>query len=245
MYVTKERKCSSIKGTGIQYIPGHDEKFIDFVIEKYLPEAGNIVDLGGGGLRFAIPVSLTGKKITVVDMDRDALDLTGIVKRINANGKLFIDCEKIRNLIEIHVQDIFRFLRMTRETYDLISAFRVLHFLTPEQMNELFSLVSRRLNPGGLLAISAITLFDRSKSKDYNEFFLNSSAADPDNFLYRKFHDHAEANHIREEQNLSPCLHFIDRPFVESMAERYGFDLVEWDVPSTRVVSGYVLKRGL
>jgi SAM-dependent methyltransferase len=243
MYITKERKRSSLKGAGIQYIPGHDDPFIDFIVERYLPETGTLVDLGGGGLRFAIPVSLTGKKISVVDMDPDALDLDGIVKKINANGKLLIDYEKIKNLIRIEVQDILPFLRMTPETYDLISAFRVLHFLSPDKVDELFSLISRKLNPGGLLAISAITPFDRSKATDCNEFYLNSSAVDPARILYRKFYDSSEANRIREEQNLSPFLHFIDGPFVSSTAERCGFEVLERDVRSTRVVSGYVLKK--
>ncbi len=244
MYITEERRCSAIEGVGIQYIPGHDEKFIDYIVERYLPEAGNIVDLGGGGFRFAIPVSLTGRNVTIVDIDSDGLDLPSIVERINQNGKMFIDLKRIQNLIKINVQDIFQFLKMTPENYDLISAFRVLHFLSPIQMDEIFSLMTQKLNPEGVLAISSITLFDRSKSNDYNEFFMNSSVVDQGNFLYRKFYDNTEASRIRQKQNLPQYLHFIDNQFIGSMSSKYGLEVVESDVPSTRVVNGYVLKKG-
>jgi len=102
LFISNERKTSKVKGTGIQYIPGYIDPFVDFVIEKWLPvEKNSILDLGGGGFRFAISAAILNKNIIVVDLDPSGLDLELIYRRVNENGQIEIPVydflkEKIR-----------------------------------------------------------------------------------------------------------------------------------------------------
>lgn len=243
MFVSKERKISSKKGTGTQYLPGHDEPFVDFIIEKYLPDSGNILDLGGGGLRFAIPVALRGKEVTVVDMDPDALDIATIVGRVNSIGKLHIDLNTIRSLIKVENQNIFHYLKETNNQYSFISGFRVIHFNSSQMIAKLFSLVHSKLDKNGLFVVSANTIYNLPNTDEFNEIFLNSTELDSENSLYRKFNNTVEAESLREKQNLPQCVHFVDNQFVCSLAQAHGFEVIESDLQSTRVVRGYVLRR--
>lgn len=87
-YISSERRISCVKGTGVQYIPGHEETFVDYILESFLPNMGEILDLAGGGLRFAIPVALKGRRIIVVDKDEGSLNIEGIVARVLANSRI-------------------------------------------------------------------------------------------------------------------------------------------------------------
>lgn len=243
MYISKERKISSIKDTGIQYIYGHDDNFTDLVIKKYIPFKGNILDLGGGGLMFAIAIALREKSINVVDLDQDALDLITIVDRINKNGKFLIDINKIRPKIKVISDDIFNYLNQASKMYGLISAFRVIHFLDRDRIDKLFSFVSNRLNRHGIFAVSALTIYNHHNQNGLNEFYLNSSQVHAGDVLYRKFQNKEEFKHIRNAQNLPEYLHFIDANFIHSKAAAYGFEVIEHDIPSTRVTCGYILKK--
>ena len=79
MFIAKHRRFSQQPGCGVQYIPGHIEPFVDLVLKEFLPPEGDLLDLGGGGLRFALPVALGGRAITVVDLDGGGLDVGEIV----------------------------------------------------------------------------------------------------------------------------------------------------------------------
>lgn len=243
MFISKERRISLVKGGGIQYICGHEETFIDFIVKKYLPQSGNILDLGGGGLRFAIPVALQGKIITVVDVDKNSMDIFDIVDRINKNGKIFVNLKRIQDKIRIIKSDIFNYLEATMESYNFISAFRVIHFFKPEEIESFFHLISKKLDKDGIFALSAMTAYNRKNYSELNEFFLNSSAVCADNKLYRKFNNTLEADDIRKKQNLPKYFHLIDSHFIGSKAAQCGFKVLERDILSTRIVNGYVLKK--
>ena len=243
MFISKERKISLVKGGGIQYIYGHEETFIDFIINKYLPVSGNILDIGGGGLRFAIPAALQDKIVTVVDSDQDSLNVPDIVNRVNKNGKITVSLKKIQARIKTVKSDIFNYLEKTAESYSLISAFRVIHFFGPDEIEIFFRLISSKLDKDGIFAVSAMSAYNNKNFKEFNEFYLNSSAVYLNNELYRKFNSTLKADNIKKEQNLPMYLHFIDTDFISSKAEQYGFKVLERDILSTRVVNGYVLKK--
>lgn len=242
MFISKERMIPPLKGVGVQYIPWHEEKFIDYVIERYLPAKGNILDLAGGGFRFAIPAALKKRYVTVVDIDKGSLDLPTIIKRINENGKLSVDLKKIRNFIKVENIDVFSFLTLERRRFNFISAFRFIHFLHPQQIELLFSLVSKRLTKNGFFAVSAMTMSD-SKNNKTNEFFLNTLPVMQNNIFYREFRNSPIARKIRREQNLPQNVHIVDSQFIHCLAQKYGFEVIEDGLESTRVVRGYVLKR--
>jgi SAM-dependent methyltransferase len=243
MFITPERKISTIEGTGVQYIPGHVENFIDFVIENYLPDTGNILDLGGGGLRFAIPAALRGKAVTVVDLDASSLDVESIVAKVNQNGKLNINCEAVQKLIQVRVQDVLSYLEESKTSYHFISAFRVIHFFSPDLLSKFFSLIHKKLENNGILVLSAIVPYNTSETREFNELYLNSENLDPANIYYRRFKETLEAENTRTQQNLPEFIHMIDRKFMDLQAQHYGFDVIEKGLQSTRVVEGYILKK--
>lgn len=243
MYIAKERKMSSIKNTGIQYIPGHDDNFVDLVCQKYLPENGRILELGGGGLRFAVPAALRDKDITVVDIDNEALDISKIIRIVNENAKMSVSADSIISRINVVNEDIFYFLENTREKYSLIVCFRVIHFFSPEQIERFFSLLENTMAENGVLAISAMTKNNFSRKDELNEFFLNTSPVYDKNILYRRFEDTPEAENIRQSQNLSKNIHFIDEHFIKCKAEKFKYKIIVTNFPSTRIVNGHVLKK--
>jgi SAM-dependent methyltransferase len=243
MYISPERKVSAIAGTGVQYIPWHDEQFVDFVVEKYLPPTGRILDLGGGGLRFAIPAALKGKSVLVVDLDEAGLNIEDIVRRSNEFGKAHIKLSDVIDYIAVKVDNIFSFLEHDEGTYKLITAFRLMHFFSPPVLDSFFSLISLRLDHHGTFAFSGVTPCNTQKKNSLNEIYLNTTACDPSNMLYRQFNDTSEAAEIREKQNLSPYIHLINEEFIHSLADKYNFTVVATDIPSTKIVAGFILQK--
>ncbi len=243
MFISPERKVSTVPGTGVQYIPWHDEPFVDFVVDNFLPPMGGILDLGGGGLRFAIPAALKQKPVTVVDLDEAGLDLESIVKRANEFGKLHIELADVLPYITPKKDDIFAFLERDNETYQLITAFRLMHFFSPAEIDTFFSLVVAKLGPNGTVAFSGVTPYNVNEKETFNEIFVNSTAVVPDNLLYRRFNDSPEAAAIRTSQNLAEFIHVIDEKFIQSLAYKYNFTMVAAGISSTKIVAGYVLKR--
>lgn len=50
--IDKQRKKSNIRGCGIQYLPGHRDKFIDHCAKAITVDTNdnlNILEIGGGG----------------------------------------------------------------------------------------------------------------------------------------------------------------------------------------------------
>ena len=149
MFISKERKIAGIKGLGIQYIPGHVEPFIDLIIKDHMPDKGGIIlDLGGGGLRFAIPVALTNRKITVVDLDPSGLDIDIIYSKVLANDKEQIpDAEILKKNISVEIISVFDYLKSSKQTYSLITSFRLIHFLSEIEVEFFFTLISSYPTP--------------------------------------------------------------------------------------------------
>jgi hypothetical protein len=251
MYISPERKLSSVSGTGVQYLPGHVEPFVDLIVDDYLPSNGNIVDLGGGGLRIAIPVALAGRRITVVDLDEAGLDVEHIVQRVNDNNKLQVDPATVAPLIDIQVKDVLEWLDENQASYELMTAFRLLPYFSPDQMGQFFSRAGSAIAQNGLLAVSGLSAYDSSTEGQHNEFYDNSEPVSEENPLYRRFSDDPASRDLRESQNLPVLVHFIDAQFISSQAQAIGFQVIPnsrnegnpQSHPSTRVVEGFVLRK--
>lgn len=243
MFVSPERKVSSVEGTGIQYIPGHVDPFIDVVLNHYLPADARVLDLGGGGLRLGLPSAASKRHTTVVDLDADALQVDAIMQRVQENGKMKFDPDLIRRyLVTVH-RDVLEYLNDLHEKFDVVTAFRLLHFYKPSEVSEFFDLVHRHTRPDALFAFSATTFMQLPHKRDKNAIFLNSEATQPDFPYYRRFIDNEESRSIRQNQNLGPVLHCFDIPLVQSLAKEHGFEVIMSGFPSTAIVEGYVLRR--
>ena len=240
LFISKERKVSAINGTGVQYIPGHFEPLVDLIIDKYLPKnRGGILDLGGGGLRFAIPVASLNKKITVVDLDRSSLNIELIFSRMRINGLTdYSDLGVLKNNILPVVDDVFHFLETAKTSFSLITAFRLIHFFNEKETDSFFRLVSRRLKKGGIIVISAFTQYDNDNAT-CNEIFINSEPVS-ENLFYRKFSGNCITEKIRGEQNLSPLVHLFSEDYLKSYLKKYNLKMVSGSLPSTRIVRGYI-----
>jgi hypothetical protein len=241
-FISAERRYSGVAGTGVQYLPGHVEPFVDLVLARYVPAQGEIADLGGGGFRFAVPIALAGRRITVVDADPSGLDIRVIADRVNENGKVYVD-DAARARIDIHVGDVLAFLATATTQWALLSAFRLVHFLDPGAMERFFQLAAARLAPGGLLAVSGMTPFDDGDRSRPNEVFAHSAPVTPSNPLFRSFVDTPAAKSVQTAQNLQAQVHLIDDGFIAAAAERWGFRVLVSGFRSTRIVEGFVLQN--
>lgn len=241
-FISKQRKISNVKGTGVQYVPGHVEPFVDKIIEEYLEEANNIVDLGGGGFRFALPAAMKSKRVNVVDLDQDSLNKALILNRLVQNNFENIEIVKSSlDSIETFQMDVLNFLSTRSQEFDLIVSFRLIHFFSPNRLRTFFNLVNKALRTNGVFAVSGITPFD-SVSDTYNELFKNSTPEDGDR-SYRRFNNSAIAKKIMSDQNLQSIIHFSDSKLIKQLGEKEGLQMLEKDIISTRIVNGFILQK--
>jgi SAM-dependent methyltransferase len=245
VFVSEHRRLTSRSGHGVQYLPGHVEPFVDLVLEEYLPDKGEILDLGGGGLRFALPVAATGRSITVVDLDPTVADLAMIVDRVNANDSSSLVAEQLASLIERQVGDGLEYLATTNRSFTLITAFRVIHLFSPRQIEEFFRVTYNALQPDGCLVVSGMTAFNLPITEELvlNEVFESSEPVDEAQRLYRRFSKDQRASEVRRAHNLAAETHLLDSEFVAHQAHESGFDVVVDSYQSTRIVAGFVLQK--
>lgn len=241
-FISRERKFSTVKGTGVQYIPGHEESFVDYVISNYVNDKEQILELGGGGMRFAIPAADKNKNITVVDSDKSSLDIKAIIQKVKSNEKVFVDEELVSSRINVVEGDVSSFLETSSKLYDLIVSFRVIHFFTPEKLRKFFELCSSSLAEDGTFVVSAITPYSNGNKDLTNEIFDNTAPVDQ-SIYFREFVNSNEAQNIREAQNLSSRMHFVDESLVSQLCKEFGLELLESDISSTRVVAGYIIRK--
>jgi len=242
IFISPERRFAAKPGNGVQYIPGHIDEFVDYINENLVPISNSILDIGGGGLRFAVPVALKHKHITVIDEDPTSLDISFISKQINQVGKLKVNSHDLSKYITPKLGNLFDIIPFDDTEYSLITSFRVIHFMDPVSIVNFFEIVTKRLASKGIIAISAMTPFI-SNTLNYNELFLNSYNLSKDNELYREFKDTDEAIGIKQNQNLPDTFHMIDENFIRNIADRYNLTTLAANVPSTRIVSGYIMQN--
>jgi hypothetical protein len=239
-FISEERIFSNIIGTGVQYIPGHIDKFVDLIAEMYIPEDGEVLEVGGGGLRFALPVA-ERRPITVVDLDKASLNIEEILRKVSQNNKASISTDLARSRITTVISGAHEYLSASRKSYVLIATFRFLHFFPTKELDSLFSLIRRRLERRGLFAFSGISFYELPFKIIFNLLYLNSIPVSGDRYL-RNILDTEEGMKIRREQNLGKLIHFFDIDLVRQLAEKHHFEIVLAGFPSTKIVEGYVLR---
>ena len=244
MFISEHRRLSQCPGGGVQYIPGHIEPFVDLVISRYLPGDGAVVDLAGAGLRFAVPVALSGRRVTVIDLDSSSLDVRTISRRVNEiQSGPSLDISQLQALVEVEVAEVLSYLRNTSRRFALVCAFRFAHFLDPDQFVEFLQLAYSVLVPEGILALSAMTPYNLPDTTSRNEVFLHSVPVSPGFSLHRTFRKDQESKRVREQQNLAEQIHLVHTEFMHRVSKETGFEILEDSVRSTRIVAGFVLRK--
>lgn len=241
--VSAQRKISNIEGTGIQYLPGHEEPFADEVL-RHLTTLGdglNLLELGGGGLRFISAAANLNvvANIAVVDTDYHALDYEKIGKIAAEN------LVQIRTKCSFHVIDVRLFWDMLSPTplFEAIVAFRLFHFFDPASFDKSIGDASKRLKSGGILAISGIASVDYNVPGKQNQLYIHSAPIDGNKY-YRKLDKNVDAViKAMREQNLQEDILFFEEDLIDAIAKKYGLTKVSGPIKATRIVSGYILKK--
>ncbi len=237
-FITKERALSDHKGGGVQYLPGHVEPFIDHVLEDFLSKGRfkSALDLGGGGLRFALPASKYLSRITVVDMDPDSMDVNRIIARMKEVGN---DAEGFhKEVIEPVAGSILDYVEKDELDFDMVLLSRVIHFLPPDDLERLVKSLGK-LPADSHVFVSAIVKTDKQTGRP-NEFYRNTAPKVGDNF--RRFADSDEAIDLRKSQNLPNCLHIFTKDYLQRL---FGtqFSLVAEPIWATRTVQGFAFRK--
>jgi len=238
-YIGRERKVSNFPGGGIQYIPGHDEPFIDYFISEYVAKQSFSIalELGGGGFRFALPASQYLQKIIVVDIDKESLDINKIIIKLKSLGN-FSDTY-VSSKIETEESDIFLYLSKTSTKFDLVVISRLIHFLDKDQMKHLIKLLEKVIKKDGLVCVSALTLKEKN-SDTYNEFYLNSHEVD--SIYYRKMNADEKTQNLLEKQNLPQKIHLFEKEYIQKIFSE-NFILIDGPYWATRTVQGFIFKK--
>lgn len=122
----------------------HDELLDEFIDE--IPP-GRALDLGMGGGDNALWLARRGFHVVGVDNSVTAVDTARAAARA------------VGLSLEAHVADI-RDFEIAPESYTLILATAVLHFLMPEEIHKLAERMMAGLQPGGVIVASVFTVDD-------------------------------------------------------------------------------------
>jgi hypothetical protein len=244
--VSKQRKISNLKETGIQYLPGHEERFMDKTIDLLgdMNKSLNILELGGGGLRFALSaIGLNNvEHITIVEPDYYSLDYRKIIKLTDLpehrSGKSESKCTFFIGTVQSFLSSM-----KPRINYDVIASFRMFHFFDPGSLDNIMLKLRDILCADGLLVFSGISSGDYNNPGEKNLLFNNSSPIKGQEHYRTVNVKNEEVLKTVAEQNLPRKLLFLDEVYVRSLMERCGFEKVLGPCKATRIVDGYIFKK--
>lgn len=243
----KQRKKSNVKGTGIQYLPGHKDDFIDLCTNVICKSENNkvkVLDIGGGGLRFASGILECDniEKIFIVDPDYYSLDYEKIFSMAELDSKHYKLFEKKCLLFKCDISTFLNILS-SKIKFNYISCFRVFHFVSLATFEKSAKEISRLLELDGRLFISGISFQDNKYKNRPNHLFMNSSPI-RGNKNFRKLNSkNPDVRRQMKEQNLKTRMLFFDCGFLDSIFVKYGLCREGSEYPSTRIVNGYVYKK--
>lgn len=139
------------------------------LIERHFPDAGRVLDIGGGPGRYSQWLAERGFRVTLADATPELLDIAR---------------ERVRGVDEIVTADARDLSRWPEDSFDAVLCLGPLYHLTDEaDRRSVISEVMRVLRPGGPAAFALITKYSHlrrliSRPVDHAEF------ADPE-FLRR------------------------------------------------------------
>jgi hypothetical protein len=243
----KQRKKSNVKGTGIQYLPGHKDQFVDFCansIKKSKKNNLKILEIGGGGLRFVASILRFNnvEKIYIVEPDYFALDY----KKIFEMTKLDSDCFKLfKRKCTSFICEFDEFVEFisNKIKFDYIVSLRVFHFFSLKNFVSISKKTSELLQNNGELFISGVSWRDNNTEHGKNLLYANSVPLGGNN-NYRKIDfTHPDIAEEKKRQNLRNKMLFFDRDFLDSIFNTNDLHRVGKSYVSSRIVNGYVYKK--
>lgn len=133
----------------IQNLTGSPDDGPDELLEEFIDEipVGRALDLGMGEGRNAVWLARRGFSVIGVDSSTTAVEIAQRLARRRG-----VD-------VETHVGDI-RDFEIDPESYTLILASAILHFLLPEEVRRLADRMKAGLRPGGFVIAHAFTVDD-------------------------------------------------------------------------------------
>ncbi|WP_345993669.1 hypothetical protein [Sulfurimonas sp. HSL-1716] len=240
--VGDQRKVSNLLGTGIQYIPGHIEPYVDECVQevqKYKPK--RILEIGGGGFRFISEVITNEaiKEALIIEPDYYALDYKKILTKIDQLELIDLMEKKVNFFIG--TDEKYFEINNIKMQFDCIAAFRVYHFSTPEKFQNIIQKFSEIMSENALLFLSGMCSLDYL-TKEENIFFTNSMPINSEKY-YRKLDQTNEM--VRDaitKQNLPENILFLDMEFIERSIGK-NFKVLKGPIMSTKIVAGYILQK--
>ena len=223
----KDRKKSSVKGYGIQYLPFHKEDFVDKILKKFDKKKNEILEIAGGGLRFSSKIKKA--KIIVNDLDISSLN---IIK-----NKF-----KLKNKINFLEGDFFIVNKRLKKKFNLIVSFRFIHFFDEKKLNIFFKLTSFFLKKNGCLVISSFFFDKRNKSS--LELINTSKPINLKNPYFRKIKENTKkGKYFINKMNLNYKIFLVRKNFLDLVAKKYSLKLLDKTYYSTKMCRGYIFKK--
>ena len=218
---------SIVKGYGIQYLPHHKEKFVDYVVNRFDKKNLELLEVAGGGLRFASKI----KKAKIIVNDLDPTSLKEIKK---------IYCPK-KN-INFILGDFFKIKKkLKNRRFNLLVSFRFIHFFNKKRLEKFFKIACMLVKKNGYLIVSSF--FYNKKNKNSLELINLSNPISSANPYFRKIKKRKNKNEFYFKMNLNNNIFLANKNFLNMIAKKYSFKLLKRTFYSTRMVRGFILKK--
>lgn len=244
-FISPQRRISQLPGGGVQYIPGHTEFFVDAVVDLVRRDQSmnTILEIGGGGLRFASAVAVISSvtDITVVEPDYASLDPIRAL-RDSTNSEAIL--QQMKHKCAFHVVSEKRFFHLLKADvyYDMVASFRVFHFLDEESWERVIDAVRAHLRPGGLFVFSGLSPMDQDTGAE--SLLYQGSQAIGDDPDYRKLNTaSSKVERAVSIQNLPSMMRFFPVDTTVRRLQTAGFNLVDGPFRSTRIVHGFIFQK--
>ncbi|HEY1074818.1 MAG TPA: methyltransferase domain-containing protein [Patescibacteria group bacterium] len=135
-------------------------------------KSGTVLDLGGGDGRNSLYLAHLGFSVT--NVDRSPAAIASFLERAEA--------ESMRDLCTGIVSEVGSF---SFQSYDMILAINIIHFLSPNLFPELFHQIKESTRPGGVVIIADYLDGGPFRNPEYDQYWLQSGELKS---LYRDWH---------------------------------------------------------
>lgn len=120
-----------------------------------LQKGANILDVGGGDGRYALPLAQRGYNVTVLDVDIPHLERLNV----NAQNVLTKGAGKIESFLADATEEYPDQVRQTQ--FDAVLTAGFAYLIPPDELKPVFTRMAEAVKPGGLLIVEFATNRDR------------------------------------------------------------------------------------
>ena len=156
------------------------------ILDGALPEAGAILDLGGGAGAYAFPLAQKGYQVTLADISEDLIGQAREKK----------DAEGTKNIVSCDVVNATDLGIYKDGQFDAVLLLGPLYHLTEEEERQsCIREVNRVLKPGGIVVAAFITYLSGSIGV-FDRYFWHPNQVNSDNL--RKVFDSGKFNNLQD-----------------------------------------------